>query len=122
MDLSMVVMMLLSWITKKFPSLEQYTEYVIPIAIFSITAFGIFTNMLPKPGHKFPVPDVAELEKELQGGGGLIIRMAKFARTIVISTNWFLGTVIYSWFYNFTNRISTMLSKLSVFLPKKKKV
>jgi hypothetical protein len=107
----MFVMMLASWLAKRFPSLQQYSEYVLPTFVFIATAFGIFTNMLPEPGHQYPVPDVAELEKELEGGG-IIIRFAKFTRRVVITINWFLNTIVYSWFYTATNKISTFLPKL----------
>lgn len=114
MDVSFLIPMLVSWITHKFPSLSEYAEYVGPALMAFITFIGLFTNLLPTPGHTFPVPDVAALELQLEGGGKFILRIAKFARSIVVSVNWFITTALYSGFYTF-------MTKVSAFLPKFKK-
>lgn len=112
MDVSVFIPMIVSWIVHRFPSLSEYAEYVGPALMAIITCVGLFTNFLPSPGHTFPVPDVAALELQLEGGGKFILKLAKFARTLVISINWFLATAVYEWFYNFMGRLSKFLPKL----------
>lgn len=94
--------------------MEQYTQYLIPGLMMTVSAVGIFTNLLPKPGQKYLVPDTAALEVQLQGSGGFILRIAKFARALMVGINWFLDTGMYKGFYNTTNAISGLLSKIKL--------
>lgn len=118
MDLTLFIPMIVSWVDHTFPSLSEYTKYVGPGLMTLFTLLGIFTNMLPEPGHHYPVPDTTELENELKDHGGFIIRIAKFTRSIVIVVNWFLATVVYEWFYTTTNRITDMLPRFIKPKPK----
>lgn len=111
MDFSTFIPLLSTWVTHKFPSLREYAEYVGPGLTVLFTFLGVFTNLLPEPGHKYAVPNVADLELQLQGGGKFIVRIAKMARTVVISINWFVGTSLYSGFYTVANKVSKILPK-----------
>ena len=109
MDPAFIIAVLSSWIVRLFPSLAEYTKYVGPAVLTSITALGIFTNLLPDPGRKYPVPDVSALETQLQGSAGFILRIAKFTRGLTIGMNWFIDTAVYSCFYNTTNTIASVI-------------
>lgn len=114
MDPMLFITLFSSTVVKFFPSLEEYTQYLIPGLMSAAVVVGIFTNLLPKPGQKYLVPDTTALEIELQGSGGFILRIAKFARALMIGTNWFLGTGLYKSFYNATNVVSGVLSKIKL--------
>jgi hypothetical protein len=118
MDLSVFIVMIASWIEHRFPSLAEYTKYVGPALMMLISGVGIFTDMLPEPNHKYPVPDVTELQAELQGGAGFILKIATFTRSFTITVNWFIATAMYSWFYNFTNRVSAWIPRFRKKTPK----
>ena len=111
MDITFLIPILTSWVVARFPSLGEYVQYVGPALMILISVIGIFTNLLPKPDHKFPVPDVKALEIELGDSGGFILKMAKFTRSFVIGLNWFIGTAVYSWFYRTTNVVSGWVSR-----------
>ena len=100
---------LISFIDYFFPSLSQYTKFVAPAIMFLFTAIGIFTNILPEPGHVYPVPNVTDLETELDGSGKFILKIAKLARNITIAVNWFIATTPYIWFYNATNTLTNII-------------
>lgn len=114
MDAGFIIASLGSWISLIFPSLAEYTKYIGPGLMGFATVVGIFTNILPEPGHRYLVPDTKALETELQGSGGFILKIAKFTRVTVIGTNWFIATAVYSGFYKITNAISGVLAKVKL--------
>lgn len=109
MDPTLAITSILTLIIKLFPSLSEYSQYIISGAITLVTLIGIFTNILPEPGHKFTVPDIEALEAELQGQANFILNIAKFTRNLVIIVNWFINTSLYKGFYNTTNAITKLL-------------
>lgn len=114
MDASVLIALLTQWVTHMFPSTAEYAAYIGPGLMMLVTGFGIFTNLLPEPGHKYPIPDVTALEAELQGNGSFILKIAKFARALCIGFNWFLAIPPYRIFYNTTNAITGVLSKVKL--------
>jgi hypothetical protein len=121
MDVTMLIPLVASWLEHTFPSLAEYTKYVGPAFMILLSAVGVFTDLLPEPNHKYPVPDVTELEAELQGSAGFILKLAKFTRSLTVSVNWFIGTAVYGWFYNFTNKISNFLPRFGRKTPPQSK-
>lgn len=111
MDITAFLPLIATWLAKQFPSLSEYVEYVGPVVVGLLTAIGIFTNLLPEPNTKYPVPDVTALETQLQGSGGFILKIAKWTRSLVIGINWFIATAVYAWFYNFLGLISRFVPK-----------
>ncbi len=109
MDPTLAITSILTLIIKLFPSLSDYSQYIISTAIALITFIGIFTNILPEPGHKFTVPDVEALKIELQGQANFILNIAKFTRNLVVISNWFINTSLYKGFYNTTNAVTKLL-------------
>lgn len=114
MDPTAILAIIGPWIVYLFPSSAQYVKYIGPALVGFATAVGIFTNLLPEPGHVYPVPDVKQLQAELEGNGGFILKIATFTRSLVIGINWFLATAVYAWFYNGTNRVSAVLAKVKL--------
>jgi hypothetical protein len=114
MDATFIIASFSAWVSWMFPSLAEYTKYIGPILMGFVTGIGIFTNILPDPGHQYPVPDVTSLQAELQGSGGFILKIATFTRTTVVVANWFMATALYSGFYNTTNAVAGVLSKVKL--------
>lgn len=95
-----------------FPSLAQYTTILSPILVFVFSAIGIFSNILPEPGSKYPIPDIEDIESELAGKGKLIYRMVLISRWVMITVNQIIDTKVYYWFHTFTDTCSKFVARL----------
>jgi hypothetical protein len=91
--------MILSWILYLFPSGGQYAKILIPVFMTLVTLLGMLPNILPEPGHIYPVPDVIALETELGTQKGVIVKLALFTRRLTVTINWFIATSLYTGFY-----------------------
>jgi hypothetical protein len=118
MDQLISLATIVPWIDYFFPSLSQYTKFVIPAFMAFATFMGIFTNYLPEPGTAYPIPDVSDLKVQLGDSGKFILRMAIWVRSVTIGINWFLASSVYKIFYTSTNAITKVLVRLKGGTPK----
>lgn len=103
---------ILTWIDYFFPSLTVYTETIGPLVVVMFGIVSVFSDILPKPGYSFPIPDIEDLEVELMSVHRLIFFFSKIARRITLVVNKITNSNSYRGFYKGTKVISKMVGYL----------
>jgi hypothetical protein len=103
---------LIRWFTVTFPSTAEYTSIMMPMIIFGFSIVNIFSNILPTPGDKYQVPELDDIETELDGVHSVLRVLAKMSRRLTILANRVVGSRVYVWFYNATKLCAKILRRL----------
>lgn len=92
----------LRWAEYFFPGLSDYIEIIGPIFCVVLGLVSLFSDIIPIPGHKYPVPDKVDLELDMEDNSRIVLFISKVARLITIGVNWYLSTFVYKWFFKLT--------------------
>lgn len=103
---------LMSWLSNVFPSLSQYIKIVMPLLVMIVSVIGIFSDILPKPGDVYPVPDIQDIDAELKGKGRIVYRLVRISRYITTKINRVVISKPYEMFYRFTKICAVLLRKI----------
>ena len=102
----------LGWITHVFPSLTQYGKIILPAVLMLISVIGIFSNILPKPGDPYPVPDLDDINAELKGKGRITYYCVIITRRVTLGFNYLIRTKVYACFYTTTKVCSNLIARV----------
>jgi hypothetical protein len=92
----------LRWVEYFFPGLSDYIEIIAPIFFVALGLLSVFSDIIPHPNHKYPVPEKIDLELDMEDNSKFVIFISKLARLITIGINWYISTFVYKWFYKMT--------------------
>ncbi len=89
------------WITIVFPSLSTYTKLITPAIFVLFSVFTFFSNIIPEPGHIFPIPSDDDIKAELKHKGRIVYTLTRVSAEITQGVNRVIKTRFYKFVYMF---------------------
>jgi hypothetical protein len=114
MGFSLGILSILTWIDYFFPSLTVYTNTIGPFFVLIFGIVSIFSDILPKPGVLFYVPELEDINIELKSSGYIVIVLSKMARRLTIVVNTILLSKPYETFYKISKYFTGAISYIKM--------
>lgn len=100
------MMPVINWVNYFFPSLTDYTHIIAPAFMVLFGLLSVFSKILPRPDHRFDVPDLRSIEAELKANHRILYYITRMSRRMTIGFNWVISTRPYKVMYQVVQRIS----------------